>query len=45
MALQANEYAKGGLEATKLKEFYETAIAAIKDPRLKRLLDEIPSKN
>jgi putative hydrolase of HD superfamily len=45
MALQANEYAKGGLEATKLKEFYESARAAIKDPRLKRVLDEIPSKN
>jgi putative hydrolase of HD superfamily len=45
MALQANEYAKGGLEATKLKELYESARAAIKDPKLKLVLDEIPSKN
>jgi putative hydrolases of HD superfamily len=45
MALQANEYAKGGIEATKLKEFYESSRAAIKDPKLKRLLDEIYSKN
>ena len=43
MALQANEYAKGGIEATKLKEFYESSRAAIKDPKLKRLLDEISS--
>jgi putative hydrolase of HD superfamily len=45
MALQANEYARGGVEVTKLREFYESAMAAIKDPKLKRLLDEIPSKN
>jgi putative hydrolases of HD superfamily len=45
MALQASEYAKGGIEATKLKEFYESSRSAIKDPKLKRLLDEISSKN
>jgi putative hydrolase of HD superfamily len=45
MALQANEYARGGIEATKLKEFYESSMAAIKDPKLKRLLDEISSGN
>ena len=45
MALQANEYAKGGVEATRLREFFESAMAAIRDPELKRLLDEIPSKN
>src|SRR6267143_2587919 len=45
MALQANEYARGGVEATKLKEFYESSMAAIKDPKLKRLLDEISSGN
>jgi putative hydrolase of HD superfamily len=45
MALQANEYAKGGIEAMKLKEFYESATTAIKDPKLKRILDEIPSRN
>ncbi len=45
MALQANEYAKGGIEATKLKEFYESSIAAIRDPKLQRLLDEISPKN
>ncbi len=45
MALQANEYAKGGIEATKLREFYESAMTAIKDPKLSRLLNEIPSKN
>lgn len=45
MALQANEYAKGGIEATKLKEFYESSRAAIKDPKLKRLLDQLSSKN
>ncbi len=44
MALQANEYARGGIEAAKLKEFYESSMAAIKDPKLKRLLDEISSK-
>ncbi len=44
MALQANEYAKGGIEATKLKEFYESSRAAIKDPKLKQLLDEISSQ-
>ena len=43
MALQANEYARGGIEATKLKEFYESSMAVIKDPKLKRLLDEISS--
>jgi len=45
MALQANEYARGGIEATKLKEFYESSRAAIKDPKLKRLLDEISAKS
>ena len=40
MTLQANEYAKDGIEASKLKEFYESSRAAIKDSRLKRLLDE-----
>ncbi len=45
MALQANEYAWGGIEATKLKEFHESSRAAIKDPELKRLLDEISSKS
>jgi putative hydrolase of HD superfamily len=45
MALQANEYARGGIEATKLKEFYESSMAAIKDPKLRRLLDEISSGN
>ena len=45
MALQANEYAKGGIEATKLKEFYESSRAAIKDPKLRRLLGEISSEN
>ncbi len=43
MALQANEYAKGGIEAMKLKEFYESARAAIQDPKLQQLLDEISS--
>ena len=43
MALQANEYAKGGIEAMKLKEFYESARAAIQDPKLQQLLDEIAS--
>ncbi len=43
MALQANEYARGGIEAAKLKEFYESSRAAIKDPKLKQLLDEISS--
>ena len=43
MALQANEYARGGIEATKLKEFYESSMAVIKDPKLKRLLEEISS--
>ncbi len=43
MVLQANEYARGGIEATKLKEFYESSMAVIKDPKLKRLLDEISS--
>jgi putative hydrolase of HD superfamily len=45
MALQANEYAKGGIEATKLKEFYESSRTAIKDPKLRRILDEISSRN
>jgi putative hydrolases of HD superfamily len=45
MALQANEYARRGIEATKLKEFYESSKAAIKDPKLKQLLDEISPKN
>jgi putative hydrolase of HD superfamily len=45
MALQANEYARGGIEAAKLKEFYESSMAAIKDPKLKRLLDEISSQS
>src|SRR5437879_3555514 len=45
LALQANEYAKGGIEATKLKEFYESSRTAIKDPKLRRILDEISSKN
>ena len=43
MALQANEYAKGGIEAMKLKEFFESARAAIQDPKLQQLLDEISS--
>ena len=45
LALQANEYAKGGIEATKLKEFYESSRTAIKDPMLRRILDEISSRN
>ena len=45
MALQANQYAKAGIEATKLKEFYESSMAAIKDPKLKRVLGEISSQN
>ena len=45
MVLQANEYAKGGIETTKLKEFYESSMAAIKDPKLKGLLDQISPKN
>jgi len=45
MALQANEYARGGIEAAKLKEFYESSMAAIKDPQLRRLLDEISSQS
>jgi len=45
MALQANEYAKGGIEATKLKEFYESSRTAIRDPKLRRILDEISSRN
>lgn len=45
MALQANEYASEGMEAMKLREFFESAAAAIKDPDLKRLLAEIHSKN
>ena len=45
MALQANQYARAGIEATKLKEFYESSIAAIKDPKLKRVLGEISSQN
>jgi putative hydrolases of HD superfamily len=38
MALQANEYAKGGIEAAKLKEFYESSMAGIRDPKLRQLL-------
>ena len=45
MVLQANEYAKGGIETTKLKEFYESSLAAIKDPKLKRLLDQISPRH
>ncbi|OLD78979.1 hypothetical protein AUF62_01080 [archaeon 13_1_20CM_52_20] len=45
MALQANQYARAGIEATKLKEFYESSMAAIKDPKLKRVLGEISSQN
>ncbi len=45
MALQANEYTKGGIEAKKLKEFYESSRVGIKDPMLRRLLEEISSKN
>jgi 5'-deoxynucleotidase len=41
MALQANEYARGGVEATKLREFYESSKAAIKDSTLKLLLDQL----
>ena len=44
MALQANEYARGGIEAAKLKEFYESSRAAIQDPKLKLLLEEISSR-
>ena len=44
MALQANQYARAGIEATKLKEFYESSMAAIKDPKLKRVLGEISSQ-
>ena len=45
LALQANEYAKGGIEATKLKEFYESSRTAIRDPKLRRILDEISTRN
>jgi 5'-deoxynucleotidase len=45
MALQANEYARRGIEVTKLKEFYESSRAAIQDPELKLLLDEISPRN
>jgi len=45
MALQANEYARRGIEATKLKEFYQSSMATMKDPKLRRLLDEISPKN
>jgi putative hydrolases of HD superfamily len=41
LALQANEYSKQGIEATKLKEFYESSRIAIKDSRLKLVLEEI----
>jgi putative hydrolases of HD superfamily len=41
MALQANEYARGGVEATKLREFYESSKAAIRDSKLKLLLDQL----
>ena len=40
LALQANQYSKQGIEATRLKEFYESSRTAIKDPRLKRVLEE-----
>ncbi|HEV2120124.1 MAG TPA: HD domain-containing protein [Candidatus Bathyarchaeia archaeon] len=45
MALQANEYSRQGIEATKLREFYESSKGAIKDPKLKLVLDQISSKN
>ena len=44
LALHANEYAKGGIETEKLKEFYESSAAVIKDPELKQILEEISSK-
>jgi putative hydrolases of HD superfamily len=45
MALQANDYARGGIEATKLNEFYESSKAAIRDPRLRQIVNEISSKS
>jgi putative hydrolases of HD superfamily len=45
MALQANEYARRGVEATKLREFYESSKAVIRDPRLRQLVNEISSKS
>jgi len=41
MALQAGEYARKGIEVAKLREFYLSSGAAIKDPKLKRVLDNI----
>lgn len=41
MALQANEYARGGEEATKLREFFESSKSAIRDPKLKLVLDQL----
>ena len=40
LALQANQYSKQGIEATRLKEFYESSRTTIKDPRLKLVLEE-----
>jgi len=45
LALQAKEYARGGIEVTKLKEFYKSSMAAISDPKLRRILDEILVEN
>jgi putative hydrolase of HD superfamily len=41
MALQANEYARKGIEATKLREFYISSSEAVKDPQLRRILVQI----
>ena len=43
MALQASAYSKQGIEARKLREFYESAKEAIRDPHLRILLTEICS--
>ena len=43
MALQANAYSRSGVEANKLREFYESAKKEIKDPQLRKLLNKISS--
>ena len=41
MALQANAYSRSGIEAKKLREFYESAKSTIKEPDLRLVLNEI----
>lgn len=45
MALQANLYASKSVRANKINDFYESARKLVKDPELKRVLNEVTSKN